>query len=91
MGDFVYFFFVPGQLCFLILSYIPQTKPHITAARKTYIKSFTHKGVISTLLGAFILGSGMAVGGAVSLVIIITPYVNAFYLLERVSHILYYN
>lgn len=79
-------FFFTGQFCLLIMSYIPQTKPHIEAARKTYNKSFTHKGVISTIIGAFILGAGMAVGGAVSQIIgLISSWLVQLYFVMKSS------
>lgn len=49
-----------------ILSLIPATKGKFEDASKEFISCFTDKGILSSALGAFVLGSGMSLCGGVS-------------------------
>ncbi|KAJ8311651.1 hypothetical protein KUTeg_011006 [Tegillarca granosa] len=53
-----------GQICLSILSLLPWTKSKFTEAFDAYTESFDEKGVLTSAIGAFALGSGMTLSGA---------------------------
>lgn len=53
-----------GQICLSILSLLPWTKSKFTKAFDAYTESFDEKGVLTSAIGAFALGSGMTLSGA---------------------------
>ena len=58
--------FFSGQLVFCILSVIPKTKEYFQIALRAYVGCFSEKGIITSVIGAFMLGVGMTLAGAVS-------------------------
>ncbi|XP_048750778.1 UPF0394 inner membrane protein YeeE-like isoform X2 [Ostrea edulis] len=65
-----------GQISMSILSLIPATKGKFEDASKEFISCFTDKGILSSALGAFVLGSGMSLcGGCPGMVL---PQVGAW-------------
>lgn len=55
-----------GQLCLITLSLIPWTKEKFENSLKAYYCGFEKKSIITSAIGAFVLGSGMTLCGAVS-------------------------
>ncbi|KAL4216604.1 hypothetical protein ACF0H5_024327 [Mactra antiquata] len=53
-----------GQLVFCIISMIPQTKHVYNDIVEEYLSCFESKGIVTTVLGSVILGTGMALAGA---------------------------
>ncbi|KAL4216749.1 hypothetical protein ACF0H5_024472 [Mactra antiquata] len=53
-----------GQLIFCVLSILPQTKQLFQEAVLEYIACFNSKGIITSGIGAIVLGAGMTLAGA---------------------------
>lgn len=53
-----------SQACFSLMSLIPATASRVSMVRDTFIDCMTEKSVISTAIGASLLGAGMAICGA---------------------------
>ena len=51
---------------FCVLSVIPKTKEYFQSAVRAYAGCFSDKGIVTSILGAFMLGAGMTLAGAVS-------------------------
>ena len=58
---------ITGQACLALLSLIPATKDKFDKASQEFMACFNNRGILSSLLGAFMLGVGMTLSGAVSL------------------------
>ena len=56
-----------GQLCLVLMSVLPWTKVIWQEAMDGYHGGFTEKGILTSMLGPFILGAGMTLSGAVSI------------------------
>lgn len=55
-----------GQVCMALLSLIPATKDSFHRASQEFVSCFNDRGIFSSALGAFLLGVGMSLSGAVS-------------------------
>ncbi|XP_078329397.1 thiosulfate transporter TsuA-like isoform X2 [Crassostrea virginica] len=53
-----------GQACLALLSLIPATKDKFDKASQEFMACFNNRGILSSLLGAFMLGVGMTLSGA---------------------------
>jgi len=53
-----------GQIVLCVLSVLPPTKQHFEDAIQEYVATFTDKGVLTSTIGAFILGIGLTLSGA---------------------------
>ncbi|XP_060066042.1 UPF0394 inner membrane protein YeeE-like [Ylistrum balloti] len=53
-----------GQLCFVVLTAIPKTRPYMDNAMRDFICCFSEKGILTSILGPFILGIGMTMAGS---------------------------
>ncbi|XP_052785404.1 UPF0394 inner membrane protein YeeE-like isoform X1 [Mya arenaria] len=53
-----------GQIIFSVISVLPATKKLFEEAVLEYIACFTHKGIVTSAIGAFVLGCGMTLSGA---------------------------
>lgn len=49
-----------------LLSLLPATKDRFDSASKEFVSCFKDRGIFSSALGAFLLGVGMSLSGAVS-------------------------
>ncbi len=56
-----------GALCLALLSVLPFTKDHFERAFKAYVACLPRKGIIAAVVGGALLGAGMVVAGAVSI------------------------
>lgn len=64
---------------FSLLSVIPLTKTLFEEAVLEYIACFSHKGIFTSAIGAFALGVGMTLSGAVSTILdTVTVLVSMF-------------
>ena len=60
------FYFVLGQVVIALLSVIPMCKLKVKKAMEAFGSCLEDKGILTSLLGPFILGMGMTLSGAVS-------------------------
>ena len=72
----------PGQIVLALMSVIPWCKDKFQKAMDSFSACFSEKGVFTSIAGPFILGMGMTVSGAVS---IIRPnfILNVFIIIRR--------
>ena len=56
---------IPGQIIFSILSLLPPTKKMFQEALLEFVACFAHKGILTSAIGAFVLGVGLTLCGAV--------------------------
>ncbi|CAD5124400.1 DgyrCDS12685 [Dimorphilus gyrociliatus] len=53
-----------GQIVLIVLSLLPWTKDKFSTALKAYYCGFQNKSILTSAIGAFVLGSGMTICGA---------------------------
>jgi hypothetical protein len=59
-------FVLAGQLVLALISILPGLKDKFQKAMEEYGGCFSEKGILTSLVGPFILGMGMTLSGAVS-------------------------
>lgn len=84
---FLIYLFLTGQLFLAIISIIPATKNAFDEAVQNFAGCFCNKGILTSAVGPFILGCGMTVSGAVSLISYFLIYLEIMWSLNM--HILY--